>query len=190
MTINYRNAAGVDFDSLFKIRTGAAGANTGYRSNTGVDLAQRFEQRGSTTAISNVGYRNSSGVDLSQLFMDISAVVILMPGNGASWTRASSPTSIAFNSDGSVAYSGGTSGTPYTSWGPGGSGYDIRVTATSGSFTSGSNGVWESLGISRSWGKSAASGVQTVTFTVEIRDSSTLSVLGTSTGCSLVCDLS
>jgi hypothetical protein len=190
MTINYRNSAGVDFDSLFKIRTGTAGANTGYRSNTGVDLAQRFEQRGSTTAIANTGFRNSSGVDLSQLFMDISAVIITMPGNGAVWLRPTSPTVIAFNSDGSVSYASGTSNDSYVSWGPGGSGYDIRITATSGSFTTGSNGVWENLGSSRVWEKGAASGIQSVTFTVEIRDSSTLTVLGTSTGCQLICDLS
>lgn len=190
MTINYRNSAGVDFDSLFKIRTSSPIANTGYRSNTGVDLASRFEPRGSTTAIANTGYRNSSGVDLAQLFMDINAVVVNMPGNGANWTRSTSPTSIAFNSDGSVSYASGTSGTPYSSWGPGGSGFDIRVTATAGSFSSGSNGVWENLSASRSWGKTAASGVQTVTFTLEIRDSSTLVVLGTSTGCQLICDLS
>lgn len=193
MAINFRNSAGVDFDSLFKIRTSSPIANTGYRSNTGVDLASRFEPRGSTTAIANTGFRNSSGVDLSQLFMDINAVLIIMPGNGAGWIRSSvSPAAIAWNSDGSFTVGSGTSGTSYSTWLGSGtaSNFDIRVTATSGSFTSGSNGVWENLGSSRSWSKGAASGIQTVTFTVEIRNASTLSVLGTSTGCTLTCDLS
>ena len=192
MTINYRNAAGVDFDSLFKIRTSSPIANTGYRSNTGVDLASRFEPRGSTTAIANTGFRNSAGVDLAQLFMDINAVIINMPGNGAGWSRASSsPAGIGFNSDGSISYTSFTSGTPYISWGPGGSGYDIRITATSGSFTSGSNGVWENLGTSRLWTRGAAmSTYQIVIFDIDIRNSSSLIVLGSSTGCYLECDQS
>lgn len=192
MTIHFRNSAGVDFDSLFKIRTSSPIANTGYRSNTGVDLASRFEPRGSTTAIANTGFRNSAGVDLAQLFMDINAVVVNMPGNGAGWSRASSsPAGISFNSDGSVSYTSFTTGTSYSSWGPGGSGFDIRVSATSGAFTSGSNGVWENLGTSRLWTRgAAASTYQIVFFTVEIRDSSSLVVLGTSTGCFLECDQS
>lgn len=192
MTINYRNAAGVDFDSLFKIRVSSPIANTGYRSNTGVDLASRFEPRASTTPIANTGYRNSAGVDLAQLFMDINAVIINMPGDGAGWSLASSsPAGIGINSDGSVSYTSSTTGTSYTSWGPGGSDYDIRITATSGSFTSGSNGVWENLGTSRLWTRGASSGgYQIVFFTMEIRSASSLVVLGTSAGCFLECDQS
>jgi len=73
MATGYIVTARGDLDALFKARTGTAGSNTGFKSNGGVDLAQRFEPRGSTTAIANTGFRNASAVDLAQIFMDIAA---------------------------------------------------------------------------------------------------------------------
>jgi hypothetical protein len=64
-----------DLDVIFKARASAAGADVGYKSNGGVDLAQRFEPRGSTTAVANTNFKNASAVDLAQIFMDINAVV-------------------------------------------------------------------------------------------------------------------
>jgi len=76
MTVNYRIAGGTDLDSVFKARTSAAAANVGFRDNTGTDLSQRYEPRGSTTARANTNYRTTGNVDLSQIFMDINTAPI------------------------------------------------------------------------------------------------------------------
>jgi hypothetical protein len=65
-----------DLDVLFKARASAAIANTGFLSNGGVDLAQRFEPRGGTTAIANTNYKQSAN-DLASLFMDINTAPLL-----------------------------------------------------------------------------------------------------------------
>jgi len=62
-----------DLDVLFKARTSAAIANTGFKSNGGVDLAQRFEPRGAVAPIADTGFKKA-GTDLSQLFMAFGAV--------------------------------------------------------------------------------------------------------------------
>lgn len=51
------------------------------------------------------------------------------------------------------------------------SAYDIRVVLTSGTFTSGSNNVWENLGTTRTWTKagSVGGGVVSCNYTIEIR---------------------
>ena len=55
---------------------------------------------------------------------------------------------------------------------------EVRVTETVGTLTSGTVGTWLNLGTTRTWSKVATTyGPQTVTFTVEIRDVSTLVVL-------------
>lgn len=64
-----------DLDVLFAPRTLAAGANTGFKSNGGVDLAQRFEQRGSVTAIADTGLK-SGATDLAQTFLDIASTTV------------------------------------------------------------------------------------------------------------------
>lgn len=60
-----------DLDGIFKARSSAAGADTGFKSNGGVDLAQRFEPRGAATAVANTNFKNTSAVDLAQIFQDI-----------------------------------------------------------------------------------------------------------------------
>jgi len=69
-------------------------------------------------------------------------------------------------------------------WLPAGSAanYDCRLTMTTGSVTGSATGTWLNLGTTRSWsltqsviGSASASG------TIEIRDASTLTVLGTAT---------
>lgn len=71
MTVGYRIAAGTDLDAVFKARTSAAAAATGFKDSAGVDLSNRYEPRGSTLARADVGYRIASGVDLAQIFKDI-----------------------------------------------------------------------------------------------------------------------
>jgi hypothetical protein len=73
VTVGYRIASGDDLDALFAARTGAAAAAVGFKDSAGVDLSQRYEQRGATTAIANTGFRNSGGTDLAQIFKDIAA---------------------------------------------------------------------------------------------------------------------
>jgi hypothetical protein len=70
-----------DLDTLFKARTSAAIANTGFQSNGGVDLAQRFEPRGSTTPIAATSFQSGAhaGADLAALFMDIAASGTVIP---------------------------------------------------------------------------------------------------------------
>lgn len=74
MATGYIATAG-DLDVLFKARTSAAIANTNFKSNGGVDLAQRFEPRGSTTARANTNFMAGAN-DLASLFMDIAGGVI------------------------------------------------------------------------------------------------------------------
>ena len=60
-----------DLDSLFAPRGTAPRANVGFKLGPATtDLAQRFEDRGSSTARANVGLKQNS-TDLAQLFMDI-----------------------------------------------------------------------------------------------------------------------
>jgi len=59
--------------------------------------------------------------------------------------------------------------------------YEIRVTATSGTFTSGTVGSWLALSSVRTWTVSSNT-LKTVTFTIEIRVASTSEVVATTTG--------
>lgn len=122
-------AAGVDLDSLFKARTSAKIADVNIKSNGGVDISNRFEARGATTAIANTGFK-SGGVDLSQLFKDINA--------------ASGPLAMDAGPDVSKALSTSPITTQPTS-GAGGSGgtgsYTYSWTRVSGSVNASSTGI-------------------------------------------------
>jgi hypothetical protein len=72
MATGYEVTGRGDLDVLFKARTSAAIANTGFQSNGGVDLAQRFEPRGATAPISDTGFKSGAN-DLAALFMNIAA---------------------------------------------------------------------------------------------------------------------
>lgn len=50
-----------------------------------------------------------------------------------------------------------------------GAGYDIRVTETSGTFSSGTVGTWIALSSDRTWMVNADNSTNTVSFTIEIR---------------------
>ena len=88
MTVGYRIADGTDLDAVFKARTSAAAAATGFRDSSAVDLNSRYEPRGSSTARANTNFRISGGTDLAQVFMDINTVTdpvlitrTMVPGN-------------------------------------------------------------------------------------------------------------
>lgn len=62
------------------------------------------------------------------------------------------------------------------------SNYDAFVTVTSGSLSSGTSGSWLNLGTSRTWTRSRSGvGTSTCIFTLQIRDTNTLTVLDTAT---------
>ena len=77
MTTDYIVSARGDLDGLFMPRTSTAIADTGFKSNGGVDLAQRFEPRGATTAIANTNFKAGAN-DLATLFKDINAAPVLI----------------------------------------------------------------------------------------------------------------
>lgn len=63
-----------------------------------------------------------------------------------------------------------------------GANYEVRVTVLSGSLTSGTSGSWQALSTTRTWTRNrTASGSSTCVFTVEIRSTSTLALLGFAT---------
>lgn len=69
MPAGYRNAAGVDFDSLFDpYVSGTKPAATGFRDSGGVDLNQRYAPIAVGTKGPNVGHRTSAGLDVSNLW--------------------------------------------------------------------------------------------------------------------------
>jgi len=78
MTVGYRISGGTDLDLVFKARTSAAAANTGFRDSSAVDLSNRFEPRGATVARANTGFRISGGTDFAQVFMDINTAPTLL----------------------------------------------------------------------------------------------------------------
>ena len=61
----------VDFNLLFKAKTGAKITDVDYADST-TDLSNTYEDKGTTTARANVGYKQA-GADLATLFMDIGA---------------------------------------------------------------------------------------------------------------------
>ena len=71
-----------------------------------------------------------------------------------------------------------------------GAGYQIRITPTTGSFTSGSVNTWLTTSIARTWTVVANSSLtnKSVTFTIEVRDTLTTTVLATTTGNVIDCE--
>ena len=107
------NSAGVDLDALFKARTSTKIADVGWRSNGGVDISNRFEPRGATTARANTSLR-SAGTDLAQLFKDISIADALAASVPSSTSKFGSTSTIVSNPITCTA-SGGTGSYTY-SW--------------------------------------------------------------------------
>ncbi|HZO54897.1 MAG TPA: hypothetical protein VFB63_19475 [Bryobacteraceae bacterium] len=105
MTTGYTIPARGDLDVLFKARTSAAAANVNFLSNGGVDLSQRFEPRGSSTAIANTGFQ-SAGVDLAQIFMSINADPLSMTA-GNFLEAALGRTNLGFATSGLITGSSG-----------------------------------------------------------------------------------
>jgi len=142
MTTGYIAPAG-DLDALFKARTSSAIADTGFKSNGGVDLAQRFEPRGSSTARANTNFKAGAN-DLSQLFMDISVFV---------------PVTNTYNTGTAATETvpAGAVSCVITIWGPGGGG--SREAGGNGDSWGGNSGAYSTRTV-------AVTGGQTFTYTV------------------------
>lgn len=74
MTTGYMIASGTDLDAVFAARVSAAIANTNFKSNGGVDLAQRFEPRGGVAPTTVTNFKIADGTDLNMLFKVLSGV--------------------------------------------------------------------------------------------------------------------
>lgn len=116
MTSGYRNAAGVDFDSLFQAGTVAA---TGFRRAGGGTL--QYAARGSATKVADVGFRTAAGVDLSELWLPLGAAPPVPGFNGETYVHVaqapsggtatvSSTVTLQMNSNGTWAVIGTRSG--------------------------------------------------------------------------------
>jgi len=91
MTTGFRNASGVDFDSLFDPYVqGTSPAATGLRLSTGVDLAGRFAPITFGSKGPDVGFRTSGGVDVSNLWAAIGTAVYGLPIDGSSYSSSGS----------------------------------------------------------------------------------------------------
>lgn len=134
-----------------------------------------------------IGTGGGSGVFLTQF----------LSTNSAIGTGGSSTVTVTANTNGTLTVVGNGSIidgdiTPDPGWytpttGGIGSSYQIRITPTAGSFTTGTVNTWLTISTSRVWTVSTT-GVQGVDFTVEIRDTSAGTVLASTTGNSIDCD--
>lgn len=134
-----------------------------------------------------IGTVGGSGVFLTQF----------LSTNSAIGTGGSSTVTITANTNGTLTVVGNGSiidgsVTPNPGWySPTttaiGSSYQIRITPTAGSFTSGTVNAWLTISSARIWTVSTT-GLQSVDFTIEIRDTSAGTVLASTTGNSIDCD--
>jgi hypothetical protein len=134
-----------------------------------------------------IGTVGGSGVFLTQF----------LSTNSAIGTGGSSTVTITANTNGTLTVVGNGSiidgsVTPNPGWySPTttaiGSSYQIRITPTAGSFTSGTVNTWLTISSARIWTVSTT-GLQSVDFTIEIRDTSAGTVLASTTGNSIDCD--
>lgn len=114
--------------------------------------------------------------------------------NSTGYTRfTNSPASFRVDSDGNIyAPNGGTTDLVLQyAWfvlGSAPSDYEVRVDATSGSFSSGTTATWLSLASDQTWTRQSGAGTfQTVNFDVQIRRASDAEVLATAS-VGLTCD--
>lgn len=153
MPAGYRNAAGVDFDSLFDPYVqGTKPANCGLRDIAGVDLVERYAPISFGSKGPDVGFRLADGTDVSNLWAAFGTATYTLPFNGQSYDASAqalsgqtgpigSSVSLAINNNGTWTISGGPnfSGTPVSgTWLPAGasvSDYEVQfvVSGTGGS---------------------------------------------------------
>ena len=166
---------GVDLDSIFAARVGAAGANSNFKNVT-VDLAQRYEQRGGTTAAAATGFRVSS-TDISDRYKAGGVTTVSLTNQnlvGPSIAPVQATSGYRLGSTGDVSENRNASYLDIGDWvspksaAPGT--YECRVTVTSGTLSTGTAGSWLALTSNREWTVFRnTSGSKACTFTVEIR---------------------
>lgn len=187
-------SAGVDLDSLFLARVNTKIANVGWQAS-GVDISNRFETRGTSTARANTGLQ-SAGVDLAQLFRDINLPLgVSLPGtNGTTRNDGGTPAEFHMVNDGSMKVRNSSVLTAAGFWiGDGGataSLYQVGPTLISGTLSSGpASGTWSALSTTQTWTRGAAVGaIQTVVFDIRIRRASDSIVIAGPMRVTLTCD--
>lgn len=87
MTTGFRNAGGVDLDSIFApYSSGTKAGLTGFRTGVGQDMRDRFQPYTSGQKAGLTGFRNSSGTDLRDLFQWVNAGSGALPIDGNAYT--------------------------------------------------------------------------------------------------------
>ena len=175
MTTGYIVSGRGDLDALFKPRVSTAIANTNFKSNGGVDLAQRFEPRAGSTPIANTNFVAGAS-DLASLFMSIGAITL---SNKSITSDVLSPTNpvVAYGlePDGDIIQEIQLANTDIGDWispkASASSAYEVRATLSSGvAPTAGTLNTWMAISSYRSWGLTrTTNGTSTSVILVEIR---------------------
>lgn len=112
-------------------------------------------------------------------------VSLLVQLSTASYSRSQNTASFSFLSTGEFQATNGAAISTQYNWLLGGaaSSVDLRVTPTSGSFSTGITGAWINLGTTRTFTRTWPGGMasESVTATVELRNASTAVVLASAT---------
>lgn len=141
---------------------------------------------GGTTRTIRRGFIIDSGGTARLFFLYLTATL-----ENDGYTRSASPASFRVSSDGNIYAPIGASDLQLQyAWLVAGSAseFEVRVDATSGSFSSGTTGAWQSCATDRTWTRQSGAGTfQSVTFTIQIRRASDASVAASAT-VGLTCD--
>jgi hypothetical protein len=169
-----------DLDVLFKARTSAKIADVGFRSNGGVDISNRFEPRGSSTARANTNFKQGAN-DLSSLFMDIASSPITLTSvtiESFGVAPANATSGYTLESDGDIIRGINASNVDIGDWivpkasAPGT--YEVRATLSSGLTPVGTLNTWQALTSNRFWSLVRSTlGTSTSVLLIEIRQGST-----------------
>lgn len=86
MTVNFKNSAGTDLDSLFYTDNSNGGV-IGFLTSGGVDLGNKYTNK--STLGYNVGYKNSAGTDLGYLRGNATPPALNTSLQKSSWNKVS-----------------------------------------------------------------------------------------------------
>ena len=183
---------GTDLDAIFMARVNAKIADVNIKSNGGVDISNRFEAKGSATAVAATNIK-TAGADLNTLFRDIAAPLVGVTAAQITADRVDggTPGELYFKTDGHVWQRLGASLTDLGSWCPAGtsSQYAVMISILTNAMSSGpASGVWTTVSSDVVWTRGAAVGAtQICTFNLSIRRVSDSVVLSGPTACRLSC---
>ena len=175
MTTNIQCPDG-DLDVLFAVRSTTKRADVGILSNGGVDISNRFETRGATTARANTNIQ-SGGADLATLFKDIGSgttfPVTSRTVSAARTAPASATAGWQLDTAGNVFINQGAgmvdSGEDWIAPTSGASGYSCKATLVSGTTpTTGTMATVLALTSTRSWTNTQPGSVGTTSSVISV----------------------